>query len=352
MEFLQVANQGVRKQACGRSTRCLVKSVLLVALCACAAAESRQPAVITSLKVDVLQEKIEIRIEANRDFSMQTTVLTHPDRIVLDATGAISKVKEPEIPINTGPVKSVRIALLQADPPVTRIVVDSSTPLPYSFRTERNSAFLDIALDTAPPVVTAKSAPELPRVTYDRGLLTVAADNSSLAEILNAIHSRIGGTTEFPAAAASERATVHLGPAPLLSVLSALLLGSPFDYVIVGSGQEPGGIQIVLSEKSAHPENQQRSGETLALASASEAARVNDVAGDSVPVSDDDGGHQPDGTAQFMINLPPVGAMATEEASPPPSDESSPGPQSQADQPTKPRPSRESPRVPPPGKGH
>ena len=301
----------LRKHAYWNPARCLGKNVLTVAivLCVCAAAESRRPTQITSLKVDVLKGKIEIRIEANRDFSMQSTVLSHPDRIVLDAAGAVSKVKQLEILINAGPVKSVRIALLQAQPPVTRIVVDSSTPLPYSFRTEQNSAFLDIALQPPPTAPVATVAPPLPpRVIYERGLLTIGADNSTLAEILEAIHSRIGGTTEFPAAAAGERATVHLGPAPLVSVLSALLLGSPFDYVIVGSGQEPGGLQIVLSEKTVHPENQQAPGETLALASPSQPTLVNNVGGFPVPVPSGDVNRQPDdGTAPQLITCPRLG---------------------------------------------
>jgi hypothetical protein len=352
---LRAAYLRLCKPAYWNSARCMLKNVFTVAvvLCVCAAAESRRPTQITSVKVDVLPEKIAIRIDANRDFSMQSTVLSHPDRIVLDAAGAVSKVKQPEISVNSGPVKSVRIALLQAKPPVTRIVVDSSTPLPYSFRTEHNSAFLEITLQPAPTAPVATVAPPLPpKVIYERGLLTIAADNSTLAEILEAIHSRIGGTTEFPAAAASERATVHLGPAPLVSVVSALLLGSPFDYVIVGSGQEPGGMQIVLSEKSVHPENPQAPGQTLALASAPQTTLVNNVGGSPVPVTAAEGNSQPDdGTAPQLINLPPVGAMAAEEASPPPSDESGLDSQSPDAQPRPQRPSKESPRMPPPGKG-
>ena len=59
---------------------------------------------------------------------MQAVILAHPDRIVLDAAGALFKVDKSEIPINTGPVKAVRIELVQAHPPVTRIVVDTSAP--------------------------------------------------------------------------------------------------------------------------------------------------------------------------------------------------------------------------------
>jgi hypothetical protein len=337
---------------CWRSTRCLAKIGLWagVALCVCASAESHRPALITSLKVEVLPEKIEVRIQADREFSMQTTILTHPDRIVLDAAGALFKVRRPEIQGNTGPVRSVRIGLLQTEPPVTRIIIDSSSAVPYSFRMERNSAFLDILLqpDPATPVGTAETPPVAPKVTYDHGMLAIAADNSTLAEILDAIHSRIGGTTEFPAAAANERATVHLGPAPLVSVLADLLLGSPFDYVIVGSGKEPGGIQILLSERSVYPERQGRPTEALALVSPEETALVN-YASEAPPPASESAGPQPDDGARMVINQPPVGLSGSEDLSSQNGDLPSDTPPSP---PQNARPSREGPRILPPGKGH
>jgi hypothetical protein len=319
-----------------------------VALCVCASAESHRAALITSLKVDVLQEKIEVRIEADRVLSMQTIVLTHPDRIVLEVAGALFKVKKPEIHINAGLVKSVRVGLLQADPPITRIVVDTSTPLPYSFRIEGNSAFLDVALKPAPatPAATADKPPAPPHVTYDRGLLTIVADNASLAEILNAVHSRTGGMTEFPAAAANERATVKLGPAPLATVLAALLLGSPFDYVIVGSADDPGGTQIVLTERGLQPEPQPQR-PTEAIASLQDAPIPNGAG--EAPAPEDNGSAQPGEGTQFMINQPsvamPVGRNVSGSESDEPSFDTLQAPPQQA------RPSREGPRVPPPGKG-
>jgi hypothetical protein len=80
-------------------------------------------------------------------------------------------------------------------------------------------------------------------------LLTIEIENSSLGDILDAVRSRVGVMIEFPATAASERATVKLGPASPSRVLADLLLGSPFDYLIVGSAQEPGGLRVALFEK-------------------------------------------------------------------------------------------------------
>lgn len=311
----------------------------------CAQAESRRPTLITSLKVDVQQEKIAVHIEADRMLSIQTMVLTNPDRIVMDAAGALFKVEKPEILINTSPVKSVRIGLFQAKPPVTRIVVETFTVPTFDFRTEHNSAFLDIALPAAPraPAVTVEPVVP-PNVTYDRGLLTIVANNSTLAEILNAVHSRTGGMTEFPAAAADERATVNLGPAPLASVLADLLLGSPFDYVIAGSGKDPSGIQIVLTEKSAYSPPQ---APAEAPVPAQDVALASDPG--EMPVLEN-GEVQQEGNTQFMVNQAMIGLPMVERVATPDNEERTPEADPQTVRIPAPRPSKENPRVPPPDK--
>lgn len=111
-----------------------------------------------------------------------------------------------------------------------------------------------VALPAAPQAA-GKPASHHPQVTCERGLLTIAAENSSLAEILDAVRLFCAGASiEFPPAASGERATVKLGPAPAAKVLADLLRGSPFDYLVVGSGQELNRLQVVLSEKTAPAE--------------------------------------------------------------------------------------------------
>jgi hypothetical protein len=89
-----------------------------------------------------------------------------------------------------------------------------------------------------------------PRVSFERGQLAIAAENSSLAEILDAVRLHARASIEFPAAAWGERATVNLGPASPAIVLADLLCGSPFDYLVVGSGKDHDQIRVVLSEKT------------------------------------------------------------------------------------------------------
>jgi len=116
-----------------------------------------------------------------------------------------------------------------------------------------NLAMSQTAAQPAAPQGAGKPAPP-PQVTCERGLLMITAENSSLADILNAVRLRVGASVEFPPAASGERATVRLGPAPPAKVLADLLRGSPFDYVVVGSAQELNRVQVVLSEKTAHAE--------------------------------------------------------------------------------------------------
>ncbi len=338
-----------------RSTRNLVIAGLGVvfALCVSGFSESPKPILITSLKVDVVQGEVQVRIEADRELSIQTMALANPDRIVLDAAGTRFHVENPDLQINAGPVKRVRIGLSSSQPASTRIVVETSMPLGYGFRTDRNSALLEIPLpsSTQTPALSA-AQPGSTRVSYRGGMLAIDAENSSLADILNAVQARVGGTAEFPPAAALERATVKLGPGPLVSVLASLLLGSPFDYVIVGSGQQSGGIRIVLSEKSAQPASQPGTTEAQASAQlATSGNEINEVRESATLASGEPAAPQPADGSQLMINQAPVGAMAREDASPDAEVSTYDSPDQDV-QPRQAKPSRENPRIPPPGKGH
>ena len=84
-----------------------------------------------------------------------------------------------------------------------------------------------------------------PRVSYSDGLLTVEAPNSSLGSIITAIHNKTGITFEgFQGT--SERVAVRTGPAPVGEVLTELLRGSRFDYMIIGREDNPNIVQRVV----------------------------------------------------------------------------------------------------------
>lgn len=101
-----------------------------------------------------------------------------------------------------------------------------------------------------PPQRPYQMAPVPPQVTYNGGLLTISAPNSTLADILNAVRARMSTKVEYPPNASQERVAIQLGPGNPRDVLSQLLQGSPFDYLLLGSDQDPSAVtQIMLMRR-------------------------------------------------------------------------------------------------------
>jgi hypothetical protein len=85
-----------------------------------------------------------------------------------------------------------------------------------------------------------------PKVKYENGLLTIGAQNATLADILHEVHTRTGATIDIPPAGASERVVVQLGPGAPRDVLAALLNGSSFNYVMLGTAADPASVASVM----------------------------------------------------------------------------------------------------------
>src|SRR6476646_1111065 len=107
-----------------------------------------------------------------------------------------------------------------------------------------------------PPPPTPEQLPAVPpQVHYSQGQLTIVAENSTLADILRAVRTQTGADIEVPPNA-TERVVTHLGPGPARDVLAALLNGSHFNYVMLGSAAHPDSVDklIVTSKSGAVPE--------------------------------------------------------------------------------------------------
>jgi hypothetical protein len=111
-------------------------------------------------------------------------------------------------------------------------------------------------VETPAPVVPAPQQPEVPlrpeqmppvppKVIYQNGLLSVEATNSTLSDILNGIRTKAGIQIEG-IQGAHDRVAVKLGPAPVEAVLTGLLRGSRFDYMILGRVGRPDIVQRVI----------------------------------------------------------------------------------------------------------
>lgn len=100
------------------------------------------------------------------------------------------------------------------------------------------------------PPTPEQMPPGAPRIAYQNGLLTVDSVNSRLTDILNTIHNRTG--IQFEGLLPSQdRVAGKFGPAPADEVLTSLLAGSRYDYVIVGSPESPSLVQRVILTPSS-----------------------------------------------------------------------------------------------------
>ena len=117
-------------------------------------------------------------------------------------------------------------------------------PEPLPIQAERSSAGSGLAAAEAPL--------HGPVVTYRDGQLTIDAENSTLAAVLELVAEKTGAVIEVPPGSGLERIVEHTGPGRAEDVLASLLNGSPFDFVIVGSPQPPHvPMQVLLSLHTA-----------------------------------------------------------------------------------------------------
>jgi hypothetical protein len=100
------------------------------------------------------------------------------------------------------------------------------------------------------PLTRGEMPAQPPRVTFSGGVLTVDSENSTLSDILLAVHQLTGADFE-PMPQISERTAVHLSGSAS-DVVSDLLRGSQFGYVLISALENPDVLRtVVLIAKEA-----------------------------------------------------------------------------------------------------
>lgn len=112
-------------------------------------------------------------------------------------------------------------------------------------------------VDTLPAPSQAgdpQAAPEVPIASYVNGQLSIDAQNVPLGDVIEAIRVRTGIAVELPAETMNDPVFDRVGPAPLRDVLTQLLYGSGFNYIIQTSSQDPQTVtKLVLSTQVRAP---------------------------------------------------------------------------------------------------
>lgn len=84
-------------------------------------------------------------------------------------------------------------------------------------------------------------------VTYANGLLSIHTDKATLAEVLFEVQRKTQADIAIPAGAEQEGVVADLGPASARDVLTALLNGSQYNFVFVGSEEKLE--QVILTRR-------------------------------------------------------------------------------------------------------
>lgn len=147
------------------------------------------------------------------------------------------------------PYNQPSIPVPQTTPAATTQPAPQSNPAPQASQTQPTLVPAPPQGFIGPPVPVPPTPEQMPpgppKITYQNGLLSVESVNSRLSDILNGIHNRTGIQFEglLPG---QDRVAGKFGPAPADEVLSTLLRGSRYDYVILGVPENPQLVQRVI----------------------------------------------------------------------------------------------------------
>jgi hypothetical protein len=90
-----------------------------------------------------------------------------------------------------------------------------------------------------------------PQVSFVKGQLLIEAKNSTLSDILDAVHNATGATIDISSGDTSERVVGRIGPGLARDVLTDLLNGSKFNYVMVSTSSDATALdKVILTPKT------------------------------------------------------------------------------------------------------
>jgi hypothetical protein len=238
-----------------------------------AAPQTAEKSAVTIRRVAVLGvgSGFEIEVTASEPVTPRSQVVTGPDRLVIDFPNAVPGSDLHNVAVNRGEVNAIRVGLFAANPPVTRVVLDLKTAQSYQVFSSGKTVIVKLGggqqaalphiqsavLSQSPARVATLVPASLPallpakpaskvEVNFQDGKLTIWADKATLAEVLYAVHRRTGADIPVPAGAEQEQVAASFGPGPAREVLAALLNGSRFNFIIVGSDGDATQLKSVL----------------------------------------------------------------------------------------------------------
>jgi hypothetical protein len=263
-----------------RSTKLALVCGVLAGFCASSANRAHAQAgenpgrksVTLIRKVSLLSagSNVEIEVLASQPVTPQITLLTGPDRLVIDLPNSQPSAELHHLNISRGEVRSVRVGGFASAPPVTRLVLDLAQAESYQVFPSGKTMIVKLGgtkiVDPKPrdiaqvqpagtPILISEAdmpatLPIRPKpqveVRLSRGMLSIHVNKGTLAEVLSEVHRLTGAEIQIPPAAQQEQIVADIGPAPAREAMASLLNGSHFNFIMVGSDRDPNALHSVL----------------------------------------------------------------------------------------------------------
>lgn len=110
----------------------------------------QQTAVIRHITVTGDDHDLGVEITATRPIIPRTQTVTDPDRLIVDLPEARPGAGLQKILVNRGELKNVRVGLLSANPPITRVVLDLTAPTDYRVSPQANTIVVKLGSESGP----------------------------------------------------------------------------------------------------------------------------------------------------------------------------------------------------------
>ena len=162
----------------------------------------------------------------------------HPTQPAVPAQPAAPRPATPQV-VNTPPRPVVQ------PPSVLPQAIQPAIPAPVVAKPAIQQP--TIQSPSVQPVAMSSSLPSgAAAVEYANGQLTVVSDRAMLGQVLNLVAAKTGGVVDVAPELQYEPVIARLGPAPVREVLTGLLDSPKVDYIIMGTGDGPGGLERIV----------------------------------------------------------------------------------------------------------
>ena len=129
-----------------------------VATPASSAPVSGEPVLVEKVSVRPQQGALRVDIQSSGPLAYETRILSNPARLVIDLPQSVLATRQRTVPVSHNLVAGLRMAQFQAEPPVTRVVVDLKDMIPYKI--DATPEGLRVMLGASADAATAPVVPE------------------------------------------------------------------------------------------------------------------------------------------------------------------------------------------------